>query len=209
MKKKVITLVIATTSEDKIQGIKEGFLQYFPEESYSIKIYSSKAESNVSNQPFGNDTYQGAYNRITNIREKYEEAFNKHEIDINYYVSCEAGIDDTNKVFINGNIIPIYSSEQIVCIYNPENDSHCFGKSSSWIIPEEDIEEIKNTDLDQYLRKRGYTGLHDVGNGNYITRKDAVIEGTRSAIATMLFLEKRKENQIMSELKDNEIENPH
>ena len=209
MERKVITLVVATTSEDKIQGIKEGFLQYFPGEIYDIKIYSSKSESNVSNQPFGNETYQGAYNRITNIRKKYEEAINRQEIDVNYYVSCEAGIDDTNKVFINGNIIPIYNSEQIVCIYNPENDSHCFGKSSSWTIPTQDIEEIKNTDLDQYLRNMGCTGLHDVGNGNYITRKDAVMEGTRSAIATMLFLEKRKEKPIMSELKDDEIEFPN
>ena len=204
-----ITLVIGTTSEDKIQGIKEGFLQYFPKESYDIKIYSSNAESDVSNQPFGNETYQGAYNRITNIRKKYEEDINRQKISVNYYVSCEAGIDDTNKISLNGNIIPIYSSEQIVCIYNPENDSYYFGKSSSWTIPNEDIEEIKNTGLDQYLRNMGCTGLHDVGNGNYITRKDAVMEGTRSAIATMLFLEKHKEKHINSELKNDEIEFPN
>ncbi len=194
MDKQIITLVVATTSEDKIQGIKEGFLQYFPEENYDIKIYSSKTESNVSEQPFGNETYQGAINRINNIRKKYEEAINKKEILINYYVSCEAGIDDTNKVFINGFEMPIYNSEQIVCIYNPKIDSHCFGKSSSWEIPTEDIEDIKKSNLDIYLRNKGYTALNEVGNGKYITRKDAVFEGTRSAIATMLFLEKNKEN---------------
>ena len=195
MEKKVITLVVATMSEDKIQGIKEGFLQYFPEEIFEIRVYSSKTESNVSEQPFGDNTYQGAYNRINNIREKYEEIINKQAIDVNYYVSCEAGIDDTNKVLIKGKLTPVYSSEQIVCIYNPQNDSYCFGKSSSWTIPPEKNKKIEDTDLDQYLRNMGYTELREVGNGNYITRKQAITEGTKSAIASMLFLERRNERE--------------
>lgn len=190
MNKKRIVVIIATTSEDKIEGIREAFTIFFQNEEYEIKIYSSKVDSNVSEQPFGNDTYQGAYNRIENARKKYREPLKEQGITANYYVSCEAGIDDTNRIVINGESKTIYASEQIVCIYNVGKDSYSFGKSSSWTIPEKDIEIIKDEGLDQYLRKRECSGLHDVGDGSYITRKDAVREGACSAIASELFKER-------------------
>ena len=197
MEKQKMTIVIATTSKDKIDGILEALIHYFPEEEFEIKFYSGKAESGVSDQPFGDETYQGAYNRINSIRKKYESSLAEQGIHVDFYISCEAGIDDTNKVIINEKITPIYVSEQIVCIYNPKNNSYSFGKSSSWTIPEKDIEEIKSTDLDAYLRKRECTGLHDVGDGKYITRKEAVKESMMSAIASILFTERsNKENQM-------------
>lgn len=190
MEKKKITMLIATRSEDKIQGIIKAFAQFFPKEEYEINFYSTKAESGVSNQPFGNDTYQGAYNRINHIKEKYKEILISQGIDVDYYVSCEAGIDDTNKVVANGEIITLYASEQVACIYDDKKDTYSFGKSSAWIIPNEDIEEIKNTDLDQYLRARGCRGLNDVGDGKYNTREESVMEATKSAIASGCFVEK-------------------
>lgn len=195
MAKQRITIVIATTSKDKIEGITQAFLQYYPEDEYEIKVYSSKTESGVPEQPFGNDTYQGAYNRINNAREKHESILRDQGIDVDYYVSCEAGIDDTNRTIINENLVQVFASEQIVCIYEPKKDSYSFGKSSAWIIPAEDIEEIKNTDLDRYLRNRECTGLHDVGDGKYITRKDAVKQGAISAIATSRFIDRSKRLQ--------------
>lgn len=188
--KKKLTIVIATTSKDKIDGIREAFEQYYDTNNYELTIYSKKTQSEVSEQPFGNETYQGAINRINNIKREYEEALKEKGIEVDYYISCEAGIDNTNKAIINGESVDLYASEQIVCIYNPKNDTYSFGKSSSWIIPPEDIEEIKNTDLDQYLRKRGCTGLHDVGDGSYISRQQAVKEGTMSAIASARFIDR-------------------
>ena len=190
MEKEKLVLLIATTSEDKIRGIKEAFLHYYPEKKFEIEIYSGKTESKVPEQPFGNDTYQGAYNRINNIREKYKEKLNKHGIDIDYYIACEAGIDDTNRVIIDEKVVDLYASEQVVCIYDEKKDRYSFGKSSSWIIPEKDIEEIKRTNLDQYLRKRGCTGLQDVGDGKYVSRAIAVMESTKSAIASNRFIER-------------------
>ena len=96
MGKQKIVLVIATTSQDKIEGIKTAFLNYFPADEYEITIYSGKTDSGVSEQPFGNETYQGAYNRINNMRKQYNKFFDSQGINVNYYVSCEAGIDNTN-----------------------------------------------------------------------------------------------------------------
>lgn len=189
MEKERITLIVATTSEDKIEGIKRGFLEYFSKEEFEIKIYSGKTESGVAEQPFGNDTYQGAYNRIENIKKQYEEILKEQNIVVDYYVSCEAGIDNTNKVMVDGKLINLYSSEQVVCIYNEKQDLYSFGKSSSWTIPENDIQKIRETNLDQYLKTRGCTSLKDVGDGKYVSRATAVMEGTKSAIASNLFMQ--------------------
>lgn len=97
---------------------------------------------------------------------------------------------------IDGKLINLYASEQVVCIYNEKRNLYSFGKSSSWTIPEKDIQEIKETNLDQYLRTRGCTKLQDVGDGKYASRSIAVMEGTKSAIASDRFMQRsEKEKQ--------------
>lgn len=204
MEKEKITILIATTSKDKIEGITKAYIHYFPKDNYEIKIYSGKAKSDVPDQPFGNDTYQGAYNRINNIKEKCKELLKEKEINIDYYVSCEAGIDDTNKVIVDGKLKTLYASEQIVCIYNSKQDMYSFGKSSSWTIPEEDIEEIKRSNLDQYLKNKGCNGLNDIGDGKYISRENAIVEATKSAIASGCFVERC--NKIQQKHIENDLE---
>lgn len=168
--KKELHIGIATTSESKIEGIISAYEHFFPE--YKIIVHPKKTESGVSKQPFGKETYIGATNRIMNLMHILKE----ENIFADYYVSCEAGIDD--------NISGLYFSEQVACIYNSKTKKSFLGKSSSWSIPKEDIPEIINTNLDKYLRNRGCTGLQDVGNGKYITRSMAVEEGVKGALAS-------------------------
>lgn len=192
MKNKIINIVIATKSQDKINGIKEALLDFYPADQYTLQIRFDATESEVSNQPFGNDTYQGAINRVNNIKSKYDKPLKAKGISVDYYISCEAGIDNTNVACVNGELVPLYSSEQIVCIHRTKDNEYYFGKSSSWTIPAKDIPEINSTDLDTYLRNRGCTGLQDVGDGKYITRKDAVKEGTKAALSSELFMDRCK-----------------
>lgn len=95
-----------------------------------------------------------------------------------------------NKVIIDGKVTNLYASEQVICIYSQEQNLYSFGKSNSWTIPEEDIEEIKKNNLDQYLRDRGCTGLQDVGDGKYNSRAVAIMEGTKAAIASSRFIKR-------------------
>lgn len=171
--KDVLNIGIATTSEAKIEGIRIAFEHFFPETK--IEIYSERTQSGVSSQPFGKETSKGALNRLINLVNILKDK----GIIVDYYVSCEAGID-------NESIVGEYFSEQIVCIYSKKSKKNFFGKSSSWSIPSEDIQEIVNTDLDQYLKRRGYTGLQDLGNGKYITRSVAVEEGVKAALVSEL-----------------------
>lgn len=186
--KDVLHIGIATTSESKINGIKAAFEHFFPETK--IEVHAKKTESGVDNQPFGKETSKGALNRLNNLI----DMLNKENIPANYYVSCEAGIDNES---IPGN----YLSEQVICIYSKKVRQFFWGKSSSWSIPSVDIPEITSTDLDQYLKKRGCTGLQDVGNGKYITRSTAVEEGVKAALASEMHYIKSKE------LKEQQPEN--
>lgn len=199
--KDVLHVGIATTSEAKINGIKAAFEHFFPE--IKIEVHAKKTKSGVDEQPFGKETSKGALNRLSNLR----DILNNENISVDYYVSCEAGID-------NESIPGEYFSEQVICIYSKEVRKSFFGKSSSWSISSEDIQEIINTDLDQYLRKRGCTGLQDVGNGKYITRSTAVEEGVKAALASeMNYIKSKvlKEQQQKKDITDtmfNEEPNP-
>lgn len=175
----VLRIGIATMSDAKINGIKAAFEHFFPE--MKIEVYPKKTKSGVDEQPFGRNTSKGALNRLNNLR----DILSNEDISIDYYVSCEAGID-------NESIPGEYFSEQVVCIYSKSSRKSFLGKSSSWTIPSEDIQEIIDTDLDQYLRKRGCTGLQDVGNGKYITRSTAVEEGVKAALASEINYVKSK-----------------
>lgn len=190
---KIINVGIATNSEAKIEGIKSAFKKAFPDKQ--ISVFSKKTKSGVADQPFGKETSKGAFNRVQNLM----EILNEENINVDYYVSCEAGID-------NESIPGEYFSEQVVYVCNKATRKGFFGKSSSWSIPKEDIQEIKETDLDMYLRKRGCTGLQDVGNGNYITRTDAVEEGVRAALASEANYLKSLELKLNAKKIDNIVE---
>ena len=203
--KKKMTIVIATESDAKIEGIKNAICKFYPNEEYDLKIYSGKTESGVDDQPFGNDTAQGAINRITNAMEKYKVALNEQNILVDYYISCEAGIDDTNRIQIGDTDETLYASEQVVCIYKPSSDIYSFGKSSAWFLPKEVIDEIRKSNLDIYLRSLGCTGLQDIGNAsNYITRSEAIEQATASALASLFVRERSKKRETTKNIGEND-----
>ena len=55
---------IATNSIDKINGIKVAFTRFFNIEESQIVFHCEKVNSGVSEQPFNEETYQGALNRV-------------------------------------------------------------------------------------------------------------------------------------------------
>lgn len=75
---------IATNSIDKINGIKVAFTRFFNIEESQIVFHCEKVNSGVSEQPFNEETYQGALNRVNTLIENSEEA--------DFYISCEAGV---------------------------------------------------------------------------------------------------------------------
>lgn len=160
-------VAIATTSFDKIRGIEEAFSRFFELEEDEIKIYSKSIESGVSKQPFNSEIYVGALNRVNNIIEQLDEV-------VDFCVSCEAGIECFNGIYFN---------VQVVCVYDMKDMSYFWGKSSGWVVPARDIEFIKATNLDVYLRNRGIQSISDIFGPSY-SRSKVVAQAVELALAS-------------------------
>lgn len=161
-------IAIATCSLDKIKGIKKGFSQFFQIEETEIWVCSRTTDSGVSEQPFDSETYIGARNRVDNIKRYIEGC--------DYYVSCEAGIEG---------FAGLYFNVQVVCIFEAKKQKYLFGKSSGWAIPYKDIKEIKESNLDSYLRSKGLRSIEEL-LGKAYSRSEAVAQGTELALASRL-----------------------
>ena len=157
-------IAIATKSPDKIDGIKKSFSRFFLETE--IEFYSKPVESGVSNQPFDSETYEGALNRVNNIRNELP--------DMDYYISCEAGIENTFGQYFN---------VQVVCIFESKSQRIFWGKSAGWSVPTNDIEIIRNNTLDTYLRGKGINCIEEL-LGPSCSRSAAVAEATWLALAS-------------------------
>lgn len=163
----MIRVAIATSSQQKIIGIKKGFSRFLGIEESKIEIYSKPTETGVSEQPFNWQTYEGATNRVNNIRKYVNE-------DYDYYVSCEAGIEGYGELYFN---------VQIVCIYEFKSQRYLYGKSSGWQIPSKDIEMLKNNTIDTYLKEKGFKSIEELVGINY-PRSEFVAQATEQALAS-------------------------
>lgn len=56
-------------------------------------------------------------------------------------------------------------------------------QSSGWQIPSADIEIIRNSDLDDYLRKKGITCAEDLLGADY-SRAESIAQATEFALAS-------------------------
>ena len=159
----MIKVAIATQSPDKVDGIKDAISRLFCMTS-EIQFYSLKSKSGVSDQPFGDETYLGAKNRVEYAKEVLP--------GMDYYISCEAGIECAFNQYFN---------VQVVCI---ENNSKTFwGKSAGWSIPSEDIEIIKKKNLDSYLKEKGISCIEELLGSSH-SRSAAVAQATELALAS-------------------------
>jgi len=157
-------VAIATESHEKIKGIKNAFSRFFDVKDAELEVHYEPTDSGVSAQPFDAETYEGARNRVDNIKR-----FNKERHD--FYVSCEAGIEC---------LAGIYFNVQVVCIFEVATQKYLFGKSFGWQIPSEDIEIIKEKHLDSYLIDKGIKSLEELCP---YSRNEAVAQATELALA--------------------------
>lgn len=157
-------VAIATKSPEKIKGIKEAFSRFFKEEK--VELLPIRADSQVSEQPFDGENFEGAMNRLNSVKVL--------EKDCDFYVSCEAGIESMGGYFFN---------VQIVCIFEGKTQSYSWGKSAGWQIPKEHVGVIKETNLDTYLREKGIQSMDELLGSSY-SREKFVAQATELALAS-------------------------
>lgn len=162
----MLKVAIATRSAEKVFGVRDAISRFFEVKESEIEFYSESVGSGVSEQPFGDETYEGALNRVNGVRNEIP--------GMDLYISCEAGIE---KAFDQ------YFNVQVVCIFETKSQMFFWGKSAGWAIPSKDMEVIRNNNLDTYLRGKGITSIEEL-LGTSHSRRAAVAQATELALAS-------------------------
>lgn len=128
-------VLIATKNAGKIEGARRALSYYFSD----VEIEGIPVESNVGEQPVNNDIYNGAKNRVRNLK-RYA---NDNNISADLYLSIESGINNSLGRWMITNIAVI-----------EDNDTfESYGTSPSFPVPEKLVEDIINTDLSKVMDK--------------------------------------------------------
>lgn len=155
-------VLIATKNAGKIEGAKRALSHYFSD----VEIEGIPVESNVAEQPVNNDIYNGAKNRVRNLK-KYA---NDNNISADLYLSIESGINNSLGRWMITNI----------AVIEDNGTFESYGTSPSFPVPEKLVEDIINTDLSRVMDKifEKDEERHNKGGGiqllthNKITRID-------------------------------------
>ncbi|MCI8482646.1 MAG: DUF84 family protein [Clostridia bacterium] len=128
-------VLIATKNQGKIEGAKIALLEYFEE----VEIEGIPVETDVSEQPVNEEIYQGAKNRIKNLKKYAKE----QKINADLYLSIESGIHNLLGRWMITNI----------AVIEDNNNFEGYGTSSSFPVPEKFVKQIIETDLSQVMNQ--------------------------------------------------------
>ena len=131
-------VLIATKNQGKIEGAKRALLHYFD----NVEIEGIPVDSDVSEQPVNEEIYNGAKNRVKNLKRYAKE--NNMEADL--YLSIESGINNLLGRWMITNI----------AVIEDNNDFESYGSSPSFPVPDKLVQDIIDTDLSQVMNKVFY-----------------------------------------------------
>ena len=164
-------ILMGTKNPGKIEGAKQAFEKYFDK----VDIEGIPVSSNVGNQPINEEIFQGAKNRVKNLKEYAKE----NNIEVDFYIASEAGITNLLGDWIDINAVVIEDSKGFQSV----------GTSQGFPIPNRYIEEIKQTELGKVMDKL-FEGK-ELGKGkggiNFLTKNEVTrIELTKNAFIMAL-----------------------
>lgn len=122
-------VLIGTKNPGKIEGAKRALEKYYKD----FDIEGVKVSSDVSEQPVGVETYQGALNRVNNLVKYAKE----NGINADLYMSVESGL--TNE-------LGFWAISNIAVIKNADGEMGV-GSSASFPVPQKYVESIKQDTL--------------------------------------------------------------
>ena len=160
-------ILMGTKNPGKIEGTKEAFEKYFE----NVEIEGIPVSSDVSDQPINEEIFEGAKNRIKNLKKYAKE----NNLEVDFFVASEAGI--TN--LLGGEWIDINAA-----VIEDKNGVQSVGTSQGFQVPDRYMDEIRATELGKVMDKI-FKG-HELGKGKggiSILTKDVIsrIDLTRNA----------------------------
>lgn len=155
-------VLIGTKNEGKIEGAKRALEKYFD----NIEIKGIPVKSNVSEQPVNEEIYNGAKNRVKNLKQYCKE----NNIKADLYLAIESGINNSLGRWMITNI----------AVIEDDNDFESYGTSPSFPVPDKLVEAIIKTELSQVMNlifgkdeeRRNKGGGIQLLTNNKITRID-------------------------------------
>ncbi len=175
-------VLIGTKNPGKIEGAKRAFENYFE----NVEVVGIKAESNVSEQPVGTETFDGAKNRVDNLI-KYAKANN---IPADYFVAVESGITEE---------LGFWAITNIAVIKNAKGEMGV-GSSESFPVPKKYVNTIISETLAPVMDKlftesdlRSSTGGIGLLTHDVLTRIDLNTHAFVMALTPFINQEKWKD----------------
>ena len=124
-------ILIGTKNQGKIQAAKEAFLEFFDD----VEIVGIPANSDVSEEPVNEEIYQGAKNRVSNLKKYAKE----NDIKADLYIAIESGCSKDNWIIVN------------IAVIENDNGFESWGNSQGFPVPKKYVDEIISTDLGKVM----------------------------------------------------------
>lgn len=175
-------ILVGSKNPVKIEAVKEAFKKYYDE----VEVTEFSVESNVPAQPYNDETFFGAENRVFELKKINEQ----QNLNADYFTGIEGGISKVfNRWFAYG----------VVCIMDIDGRKG-FGTSAHFELPEKVIKEIKNgrelgdvmNDIQNEQNTKQKKGAIGYFTNGIISRKDLYVPGIITALIPFL----HKENFI-------------
>lgn len=164
-------ILIGTKNPGKIEGARQAFEKYFVD----VEIEGVPVESEVSDQPVNEEIFQGAKNRVKNLKKFAKE----NNLKPDFYVASEAGITNLLGEWIDINAVVVEDDKGFQSV----------GTSQGFQIPEKYVDEIKQTELGKVMDKIFEQNQLGKGKGgiNLLTKGEVTrIQLTRDAFLMAL-----------------------
>lgn len=130
-------VLVGSKNEAKIRGARAALEEYFNE----VEIMGIDVSSEVPDQPCNEQIYQGAKNRVKNLKAYARE----NHLEADLFLAIESGL--TNELTENE-----YSIIN-VAVVEDNHDLKSFGISSGFPVPEKYVEEIKSKNLNTLMER--------------------------------------------------------
>ena len=127
-------ILIGTKNPGKIEGAKQAFEKYFE----NVEIQGISVDSEVGEQPINKEIFQGAKNRVKNLK-KYAK---NNNIKADFYIAIEGGI---------GNLLCDEWLEFNAAVVEDKNGFQSIGISQGFQIPDKYLNEIRETELGKVM----------------------------------------------------------
>ena len=150
-------VLIAKQNKGKVEGAKRAFEKYFND----VEIIGISAPSDVSEQPVNEETWQGAKNRVKNLKNLAKE----NNVDADYFVSIESGMLNSLGSWMIVNIAVVEDKTGVQSV-------SC---SPGFPVPERLVEKIKEIGLGQVMDNHfNESDLRSRGGGIQLLTHDVV-----------------------------------